>query len=89
MLKNVLKFLNKDSFILKKILLFVSFFVIAGFYGCDVCNTGDGVDKDANDIYFSALSMNSSVPGIYSVSSEGNRLREIIKPDFSERENWN
>ncbi|TAL68717.1 MAG: hypothetical protein EPN82_09610 [Bacteroidetes bacterium] len=79
MLKNVLKIFKKDSFIRRKILLFASFFVIAGFYGCDTCNPGEGEIKDANDIFFSALSLNGSTPSIYAVSPNGNNLREIVK----------
>ena len=79
MFEKVLKFVIKVSFIRKKFILFAAFFVIAGFYGCDVCDLGESKDKDANDIFFSAVSLNGSVPGIYAVSPDGTNLREIIK----------
>lgn len=79
MFEKVLKFVNKVSFIRKKFLLIAAFFVIAGFYGCDVCDLGENKDKYANDIFFSAVSLNDSVPGIFAVSQDGTRLREIVK----------
>ncbi|OGU10475.1 MAG: hypothetical protein A2X61_08740 [Ignavibacteria bacterium GWB2_35_12] len=79
MFEKVLKFVNKVSFIRKKFILFAAFFVIAGFYGCDVCDLGESKDKDANDIFFSAVSLNGTIPGIYAVSPDGSKLREIIK----------
>ena len=82
MLKNVLKFFKKESFIRRKILLIATFFVIAGFYGCDTCNTGEGENKDANYIYFTALSLNGTIPNIYSISYDGSKFREIIKDDI-------
>ena len=78
MFEKVLKFVNKVGFI-RKFILFAAFFGIAGFYGCDTCDLGESKDKEANDIFFSALNLNGSIPGIYAVSPDGSNLREIVK----------
>jgi hypothetical protein len=55
----------------------VSFFVISGFYGCDVCNVGESKDNDATDIFFSALPLNGDTSSIFAVSTDGSGLRKI------------
>ena len=57
---------------------FITFFVILGFSGCDVCNVGESKDKDATDIFFSAVPFNGDTSAIFAVSPDGSNLRMIV-----------
>ncbi|MFP4527265.1 MAG: TolB family protein [Candidatus Kapaibacterium sp.] len=47
-------------------------------FGCDVCDLGEGDGNGEYSVYFTAVPLNSDIPGIFTVSEDGTGLHEII-----------
>lgn len=59
-----------------KYLVFLAVFTLAG---CDFCADSSGGSNGENEIFFTAISINGTIPNVYSVYENGGRIRERLK----------
>lgn len=79
-LKNI-----RDKLKLRSLIGFLFVTILVLFFdllisSCDFCGLGPGDSTGSeNEIYFTALPLNSDIPSIYAIGKDGESIREIVK----------